>query len=179
MAPKLPPPASPLPNAPSPLAAGRRLSQHGYSVSVSASKQGSLDRDRASSGLSGNGRLWRRLQVNEALDSCTTITVTYSAESDLESISDEIDSLSAQATSYYYSLRSTATDRLLLHTTAHVCTTPTPYRLLLQATLDNATLAELEEATDENSISGCEMTIATRSEFAALILTLTLNYPSP
>ena len=30
---------------------------------------------------------------------CTTITITYSAESDLESLSDEIDSLSAQATS--------------------------------------------------------------------------------
>ena len=125
MAPELPPPASPLPNAPSPLAAGRRLSQHGYSVSVSASKQGSLDRDRASSGLSGNGRLWRRLQVNEALDSCTTITVTYSAESDLESIAGEIDSLSAQATS------------------------------------DNATLAELEGLMDDDTSSGCEMTIDT------------------
>ena len=29
---------------------------------------------------------------------CATITITYSAASDLESISDEIDSLSAQAT---------------------------------------------------------------------------------
>ena len=45
------------------------------------------------------GRLRRRLQVDNALGECTTITITYSAESDLESISDEIDSLSAQATS--------------------------------------------------------------------------------
>ena len=41
--------------------------------------------------------------------------------------------------------------------------------------LDNANLADLEEATDEDAISGCEMTIATRSGFAALTLTLTLN----
>ena len=99
MAPQLPPPTSPSPNAPSPSAADRRLSQRSYSVSVSASKQGSLDRDRASSGLSSGGRLRRRLQVDSALGDCTTITITYSAESSLESISDEIDSLSAQATS--------------------------------------------------------------------------------
>ena len=99
MAPQLPPPALPPPNLPLPSAAGRRLSQRGYNVSVSAIQQSSLDRDRASSGLSGYGRLQRRLQVDETRDSCTTITVTYSAESPLESISDEIDSLSAQATS--------------------------------------------------------------------------------
>ena len=106
MAPQLPPPASP------PAAARRRLSQQrspsqqrSYSVSVSASTQGSPteDRDRASSARRDGGRLRRRLQVDSALGECTTITITYSAESDLESISDEIDSLSAQATSYYYS----------------------------------------------------------------------------
>ena len=77
-------------------------------------------------------------------------------------------------------MRSTAlTDYYCILLLMFMYVTPTRYRLLLQATLDNATLAELEEATDENAISGCEMTIATRSEFAALILTLTLNYPSP
>ena len=39
------------------------------------------------------------MQVDNSLGDCTTITITYSAESDLESLSDEIDSLSAQATS--------------------------------------------------------------------------------
>ena len=39
------------------------------------------------------------MQVDNSLGDCTTITITYSAESDLESISDEIDSLSAQAAS--------------------------------------------------------------------------------
>ena len=125
MAPQLPPSASP------PAAARRHLSQqrspsqqHSYSVSVSASTQGSPtdDRDRASSARRDSGRLRRRLQVDSALGECKTITITYSAESDLESISDEIDSLSAQATSHHYSLRSTATDRLLLLTNAHVST---------------------------------------------------------
>ena len=36
--------------------------------------------------------------------------------------------------------------------------------------MDNATLAELEGATDEGAISGCEMTIATRSR---------ISYPEP
>ena len=101
MAPQLPPPAAP------PAAARRRLSQQrrpsqqqrSYSVSVSASKQGNPSEDRAFSAQSDGGRLRRRLQVDNALGECTTITITYSAESDLESISDEIDSLSAQATS--------------------------------------------------------------------------------
>ena len=126
MAPQLPPSASP------PAAARRHLSQqrspsqqHSYSVSVSASTQNSPttdDRDRASSARRDSGRLRRRLQVDSALGECTTITITYSAESDLESISDEIDSLSAQATSHHYPLRSTATDKLLLLTNAHVST---------------------------------------------------------
>ena len=102
MAPQLPPPASP------PAAARRRLSQQrspsqqrSYSVSVSASTQASPteDRDRAFSARRDGGRLRRRLQVDSALGDCTTITITYSAESSLESISDEIDSLSAQAAS--------------------------------------------------------------------------------
>ena len=36
--------------------------------------------------------------------------------------------------------------------------------------MDNATLAELEGATDEGAIAGCEMRIATRSR---------ISYPEP
>ena len=45
------------------------------------------------------------MQVDSALGDCTTITITYSAEAELELISDEIDSLSTQATTDDYILR--------------------------------------------------------------------------
>ncbi len=45
------------------------------------------------------------MQVDSALGECMTITITYSAEAALESITDEIDSLSAQATTDDYILR--------------------------------------------------------------------------
>ena len=93
MAPQLPPPASP------PSGAGRRLLQRNYSVGISDSKQDDLSRDPATSAPSGGGRLRRRLQVDESLGNCTTITITYSAESSLDSIAEEVNTISAQATS--------------------------------------------------------------------------------
>ena len=57
------------------------------------------------------------MQVDSGLGECTTITIIYSAESSLETISDEIDSLSAQATTCYYPLLTTTYYHLLLLTT--------------------------------------------------------------
>ena len=69
-------PCSPTPpDAPSNLAAGRRLSRHGYSISIGASKQRGLNRDRASSRPSGSRRLPRRLQV-QSTPGTPTLTLT-------------------------------------------------------------------------------------------------------
>ena len=50
------------------------------------------------------------MQIDEALGSCTTITVTYSSVSTLDSLSEEVDSLSAQAMSDNANLDALETD---------------------------------------------------------------------